>query len=183
MWAAYVALANEQAARKGAAPAGFINPTIYAQNVTSSYATNFHDIKAGISGKYSAVTAYDLVTGWGSPTPALIGALVGQSTGVLSSSFTLSVNPTLGAIGKGSSGTALVSVQTSDGFNSNVALSASGAPAGMTVSFSASSIAPGNSCTMTVTVANKVPKGSYTITITGTGDGVSQTTTFPVTVS
>src|SRR3954447_10361322 len=110
MWAAYVALANEQAATKGAAPAGFINPTIYAQNVTSSYATNFHDIKAGISGKYSAVTGYDLVTGWGSPTPALIGALVGQSTGVPSSSFTLSLNPTLGAIGKGSSGTAVVSV-------------------------------------------------------------------------
>ena len=44
---------------------GFINPTIYSQNVTSSYATDFHDITSGKSGSYSAVTGYDLVTGWG----------------------------------------------------------------------------------------------------------------------
>ena len=45
------------------------------QNVTSSYATDFHDITSGKSGSYSAVTGYDLVTGWGSPKPALITTL------------------------------------------------------------------------------------------------------------
>ena len=59
-------------------PIGFINPTIYAQNVTSSYATDFHDITSGTSGSYSAVTGYDLVTGWGSPNGRhLINALAG----------------------------------------------------------------------------------------------------------
>ena len=67
MWAGYIALVNQQLAANGQATLGFINPTIYAQNVTSSYATNFHDITSGTSGSYSAVTGYDLVTGWGSP--------------------------------------------------------------------------------------------------------------------
>lgn len=72
MWAAYVALANQQNASKGVAAVGFFNPTIYKQNVTSSYSTGFHDITSGKSGSYSAVTGFDLVTGWGSPKPALI---------------------------------------------------------------------------------------------------------------
>ena len=44
---------------------------IYAQNVTSSYGADFHDIAKGTSGSYSAVTGYDLVTGWGSPKAGL----------------------------------------------------------------------------------------------------------------
>ncbi|HEX3472573.1 MAG TPA: hypothetical protein VHT28_15440 [Silvibacterium sp.] len=52
-----------------------ITRTIYSKNMTSSYGTDFHDITSGTSGSYSAVTGYDLVTGWGSPKPALITAL------------------------------------------------------------------------------------------------------------
>jgi len=76
MWAGLVALANQQAASQGKAAVGFFNPKIYAQNVTSSYATGFHDITSGTSGSYSAGTAFDLVTGWGSPKPALITQLL-----------------------------------------------------------------------------------------------------------
>lgn len=75
MWAGYIALVNQQLAAHGDGTIGFINPTIYAQNVTSSYGTDFHDITSGKSGSYSAVTGFDLVTGWGSPKPALINAL------------------------------------------------------------------------------------------------------------
>ena len=67
MWAGYIALVNQQLAANSQPTIGFINPTIYAQNVTSSYGTNFHDITSGTSGSFSAVTGYDLVTGWGSP--------------------------------------------------------------------------------------------------------------------
>ncbi len=76
MWAAYIALVNQQLAENGHAPIGFLNPTIYAQNVTSVYDTDFHDILSGKSGSYSAVTGYDLVTGWGSPNAGLLQALV-----------------------------------------------------------------------------------------------------------
>ena len=72
MWAAYIALLNQQLKNNGDQPVGFLNPTIYAENVTSSYSTGFHDITSGKSGSYSAVTGYDLVTGWGSPRAGLI---------------------------------------------------------------------------------------------------------------
>ncbi|MCK9684516.1 S53 family peptidase [Scleromatobacter humisilvae] len=76
MWAGLVALANQQAASQGKGNVGFFNPKIYSQNVTSSYSTGFHDVTSGKSGSYSAGTNFDLVTGWGSPKPAIITQLL-----------------------------------------------------------------------------------------------------------
>jgi len=72
MWAGFIALVNQQL---GDTYVGFLNPTIYPQNVTGTYSTDFHDITSGYSGSYSAVTGYDLVTGWGSPKAGLITTL------------------------------------------------------------------------------------------------------------
>jgi subtilase family serine protease len=68
IWAGFIALVNEQAIADGIPVAGFINPAIYALGKTSSYATGFHDILQGKSGKFSCTKSYDLVTGLGSPT-------------------------------------------------------------------------------------------------------------------
>ena len=76
MWAGLVALANQQTASQGKGNVGFFNPKIYAQNVTSSYSTGFHDITSGKSGSYSSGTNFDLVTGWGSPKAAIITQLL-----------------------------------------------------------------------------------------------------------
>jgi kumamolisin len=77
MWAAYMALVNQQLAASGYNSLGFINPYLYGFGVSSSYNTDFHDITSGKSGSYSAVPGYDLVTGWGSPNgTGLINALV-----------------------------------------------------------------------------------------------------------
>ncbi len=78
MWAGLLALVNQQRVANGKGDIGFINPYIYAENVTGTYGTDFHDITSGKSGSYSAVTGYDLVTGWGSPKPALITTLAAQ---------------------------------------------------------------------------------------------------------
>ncbi|MGC1295112.1 MAG: S53 family serine peptidase [Alloacidobacterium sp.] len=75
MWAGFIALVNQQLKANGSGDIGFINPTIYSENVTSTYGTDFHDITSGTSGSYSAVTGYDLVTGWGSPKAGLINTL------------------------------------------------------------------------------------------------------------
>jgi subtilase family serine protease len=75
MWAGFIALVNQQLKANGDSYVGFLDPTIYPQNVTSTYGTDFHDITSGKSGSYSAVTGYDLVTGWGSPKPGLITTL------------------------------------------------------------------------------------------------------------
>jgi subtilase family serine protease len=183
MWAGYIALANQQLANNGEATLGFINPTIYAQNITSSYATDFHDITGGTSGSFSAVTGYDLVTGWGSPNgPALINALAPTSA---TPAFTIAASPASVSVVKGSSGASTISTSVSGGFDSAVALSASGQPAGVTVAFSPTSIAAPGSGTSGVkfTVASTTVTGTYPITITGTGDSITHTTTVSLTVT
>ena len=79
MWAGFVALVNQQRAANSKSPIGFINLDIYPENLTAAtYSADFHDITSGKSGSYSAVTGYDLVTGWGSPKAALITELAAQ---------------------------------------------------------------------------------------------------------
>lgn len=80
MWAAFIALVNQQALANGGSRVGNFNATVYPQNIsggklTTAYSTDFHDITSGKSGSYSATTGYDLVTGWGSPKVGLISAL------------------------------------------------------------------------------------------------------------
>jgi subtilase family serine protease len=80
MWAGFVALINQQRVAASKKRIGNFNATIYPENeaggkLTSRYATDFHDILSGKSGSYSAVTGYDLVTGWGSPKAGLITTL------------------------------------------------------------------------------------------------------------
>jgi subtilase family serine protease len=75
MWAGFIALVNQQLVSQGKPTIGFLNPTIYTENVTSAYSTGFHDVTSGKSGSFSAETGYDLVTGWGSPKAGLINEL------------------------------------------------------------------------------------------------------------
>ncbi|MGA3210604.1 MAG: S53 family peptidase [Terriglobales bacterium] len=74
MWAAYMALINQQyqATSKSTKGLGFLNPLIYPLKGSS---TDFHDITSGTNG-YKATKGYDLSTGWGSPNGSgLITAL------------------------------------------------------------------------------------------------------------
>jgi Pro-kumamolisin, activation domain len=81
LWAGFMALANQ--ARTTSGLIGFPNPTIYAIGKDpAKYAASFTDIKdnsmsvAACDGtQYSAVAGYDQVTGWGTPTCALISTL------------------------------------------------------------------------------------------------------------
>jgi subtilase family serine protease len=76
LWASLIAMANQQAANRGDARIGFLNPTLYGIATGSGFSSDFHDITSGSNGAYSAVKGYDLVTGWGSPIGAnLINAL------------------------------------------------------------------------------------------------------------
>jgi subtilase family serine protease len=180
MWAGFIALANQQLASSGQKPLGFINPAIYSQNANSStYAADFHDVKSGTSGSYSAVTGFDLVTGWGSPTAALITAL----TGPPAAGFSLSASPTsLALTAGGAGGTSTITSTVTGGFNSAVSLSAS-APQGISASFSPASITGTGTSSMSVSVASTVATGSYTITVSGTSGSTVETTTVTVNVT
>jgi kumamolisin len=181
MWAAYIALVNQQSVANGDGTIGFINPSIYNIGVSSSYDTDFHDITSGTSGSYSAVTGYDLVTGWGSPNgTALISALAPAAT---SPTFSLSASPASVSVVQGNSGSSTITSTVVDGFDSAVTLSASGQPAGVTVSFSPASITGSGTSTLTLAVASTTATGTYTITVTGTGGGITQSTVVSLTVT
>ena len=93
--------------------------------------------------------------------------------------FTISASPTSISVVRGGSGTATITTTVSGGFNSAISLSASGQGSAQSVTFSPSSIAaPGSgTSTMTVKVGRSARTGDHTITITGTGGGVTHTTT------
>ena len=180
MWAAYIALANEQSVSQGGKTLGFLDPLIYPIGLGSSYDANFHDITSGGNSNGSTV-GYDLSTGWGSPNGnALINTLVPPVVG----SFTLSAKPTSITVAPGGKGSSVITATPSNGFNSSIALSASGEPAGVQVKFLPSSIAGGSGTARIAFLANKSAKaGTYTITVTGVGGGVTQTTTISLTIS
>ncbi|WP_282204163.1 M28 family peptidase [Kitasatospora fiedleri] len=97
--------------------------------------------------------------------------------------FALAVNPATGTVQAGSAATATVSTSTSSGSAQSVALSASGAPSGTTVSFSPSSVTSGGSATLTVSTSATTPAGTYTITVTGTGPSATHGTGYTLVVN
>jgi hypothetical protein len=97
--------------------------------------------------------------------------------------FTLSASPSSLSVTQGGTGSTTISTTVSGGFNSAVALSASGLPAGVTASFSpASASAPGSS-NLTFTASGAATTGTFNVTVTGTGGGVTHTSTVTLTVN
>jgi len=65
-WAAFVADYDTAATKAGKAAFGYANSFVYSVAGSSNYSTDFHDVKSGNNGGYSAGAGYDAVTGWGS---------------------------------------------------------------------------------------------------------------------
>ncbi|MFJ7069550.1 M4 family metallopeptidase [Streptomyces sp. NPDC101115] len=101
--------------------------------------------------------------------------------GTTTPDFSLALNPASGSVQAGASVTSTVNTTTTGGSAQTVQLSASGAPSGVTVSFSPSSVTSGNSSTMTVQVAAGTANGTYPITVTGKGSA-THTVTYQLTV-
>ncbi len=147
----------------------------------------FHDVTSGnnsvpgVTG-FSCGTGYDAVTGVGTVDA---NSLVNNFNGSPTPDFGISASPTSVSVAQGSSGTSTITTTVSGGFNNAISLSASGAPAGTTVSFSPTSIAaPGSgSSTMTMSVGASTAAGTYTITVTGTGGTTSHSATVSLTVT
>jgi subtilase family serine protease len=177
MWAGYLALANQQAAANSKS-IGFIDPIIYPAALTSSYGTYLHDITSGSCGTYSAITDYDLCTGWGSPnTTGMINLLAGSAT----PSFTLSDSPSSLTITQGSSGTSTITVTDVDGFSGSVTLAASGLPSGVTAAFGTNPTT--GTSVLTLTASATATTGAATVTITGTSGSLTATTSLALTVN
>lgn len=99
--------------------------------------------------------------------------------------FSLSSSASSMTVGQGGTGSSTITSTLSGSFNSSIALSASGLPAGTTAAFSPSSIAaPGSgSFTLTLSVGASTPVGTYGVIVTGTGGGQTHSTSFSLTVT
>ncbi|HUA14333.1 MAG TPA: protease pro-enzyme activation domain-containing protein [Verrucomicrobiae bacterium] len=195
------ALANATAS--GANPTlGLLNSTIYPLGVAegASYAATFHDITSGDNDNgtsctvgtpgclpnghqgFDAVAGFDLVTGWGSPNgPTAFDTLFPATT---NPNFSMSATPSAIPLTPGGGGTSSVAVKALNGFNATTNLSVvvpgsgnpSYAPAGLTASLSASSIAGGGSpVTLSISTTSQTPGGTYVIAIVGTSGNLTQT--------
>jgi hypothetical protein len=99
--------------------------------------------------------------------------------------FAISTSPASLSVQQGNQGASTITTTVSGGFNSAIALSASGVPTGTTVSFNPNPIpAPGSgNSMMAFTVGNSTPVGSYPITLTGNGGGIQQSAAMTLAVT
>lgn len=158
---------NANVSLSGFSPSGAA--TVYSYTPASSAVTSNNVSGLGTSFPVTA-PPYSLTT----------IVLAGTSTQP-SPSFTLSANPTSLSIAQGASGVATVSVTPSGGFNSGVAFSTTGAPAGVTATFNPPSST--TSTTLTLAASPSAPAGTSAFTITGTSGALSSATALVLTIT
>ncbi|WP_438316285.1 M28 family peptidase [Streptomyces sp. HUAS TT3] len=95
--------------------------------------------------------------------------------------FSIGTSPASGSTEPGGSVTSTVNTTTVSGSPQTVALTVSGAPAGVTATLNPASVQSGSSSTLSVQVGSGTTAGTYTLTVTGTGT-VSHSTTYTLTV-
>ncbi len=96
--------------------------------------------------------------------------------------FSISASPAQQTIAPGGSATSTVTVGLVSGTSQNVALTVSGAPAGVSASLNPTSGKPSFSSILSITTTGSVASGQYALTITGTAGATSHSTTFTLTV-
>jgi hypothetical protein len=103
-------------------------------------------------------------------------------TSAATNDFSVAVNPPSGSVNPGGSTTATVSTAVTAGSAQSVTLSATGVPAGVTVSFNPASVTAGANSTMTVSAATTAAAASATITVTGTSASATHGAGYALTV-
>jgi kumamolisin len=180
MWAGYLALVNQQAVTNGMPTLGFINPALYDIGLSSSYDTDFHDITIGTNG-FSATLGYDLATGWGSPNGS--GLITGLLNTINIPGFGLTASSPAVSVVQGGSGTSVITSTVLNGFDSGISLSATGQPAGVTVTFSPPSITGAGTSIMTIAVSPSTVIGTYSIKVMGTSGSITEIVTVSLMVA
>ena len=87
------------------------------------------------------------------------------------------------ACGSVAPATASIATTATGGFSTPINLTATGNPAGTTVSFSPNPVTPGSSTTISLTNTNTLTPGTYNIDVTGTAGTTIQTTTISFVVT
>ncbi|MGC2695189.1 MAG: alkaline phosphatase family protein, partial [Candidatus Angelobacter sp.] len=154
------------------------NPASIAAPGSGNSTLTFTASSTATTGTFNATVS---ATGGGTTHTTTIPVTVNAAT---APNFTLTASPTSLTVAQGSSRSTTISTSVSGGFNSAVALSASGLPAGVTATFSPTSIAApgGGSSTLTFLASSTAAIGTSNITVTASGGGVTHSTTVSLTV-
>ena len=123
-----------------------------------------------------------------SATPGTYSLMITATSGALSHAtpvtlvvnapkpdFTISVSPSSRVVARGGSTSYLVTIMPSNGFNGAVSLNVSGLPSRTTASFSPNPASA--SSTLAISTTRKTSGGSYLLTITASGGGLTHTGT------
>ena len=191
LWAGFAALANQQAAAAGRPAIGFINPLVDVIGTEANYTQAFRDTTTGNNEspssptKFSAVTGYDLCTGWGTPAgQALINALANPEA--------LLITPPTGFTSAGGFGgpftiTSQTLSLTNAGTNS-LPWTLANTSAWLTVSSTGGTLAPGGAAATVTTSLNSAASnlvvGIYNATLwfTNLNDNIGQCRQFTLSV-
>jgi len=170
--------------QKTGSPQGNINPALYA---LAAQPGNFHDITSGNNSVpgvpgYTATTGYDLATGLGSINAEQLAdnwSTVGPPSCTLSAA-----SASLTVVQNQSTNTTLGCGSVKGLFSSNLALSISGAPAGVTAGFSAgAALTPNSLKSLTISAAANTKPGNYSLVITAASSPFTTALTVPLTVN
>ncbi len=182
-----MALVNQ---KSGGGRQGNPNPVLYrlaAAQYSGSGPAIFHDVTAGNNsvpgvGGFSAGPGYDLVTGLGSVD---VQALANGFGGTASSpDLAVAVGPSSISFMMGTSASVSVTTTAIGGFSAAVSLSVSGLPAGVMGTFVPQGIpAPGSgSSTLTLSSSASTIPGTYAVTMTASGGGLTRTVPLSVAI-
>ncbi|MDF3291771.1 carbohydrate binding domain-containing protein [Streptomyces silvisoli] len=104
-------------------------------------------------------------------------------SGSVGNDFSIAVSPSSGSVAPGGTASTTVNTAVTSGTAQNVALTASGAPSGVTVAFNPRSVSAGGTAQLTASVSSSAAPGSYPITVTGSSASGSHTATYTLTVT
>ncbi|MEU5772605.1 chitinase [Streptomyces venezuelae] len=97
--------------------------------------------------------------------------------------FSVTADPAAGTVKAGGSVSATVKTAVTAGSAQTVKLDASGAPAGVTASFSPASVQAGETSTLTLSTTDAAVNGTYRITVNGAGPSAAHSVTYSLTVT
>ncbi|MFZ0037699.1 MAG: protease pro-enzyme activation domain-containing protein [Candidatus Acidiferrales bacterium] len=128
---------------------------------------------------YGTATGWDFATGIGTVN---VTNLANAWPAATTPNFTLSAAPSLVTVTQGGAGgTSTITVNATNGFNSDVTLSATGLPTGVTAAFGTNPTTA--TSVLTLTASDSASVGPSVITITGVSGSLTHTTSVSLTVN
>lgn len=97
--------------------------------------------------------------------------------------FSIAVSPSSASVAAGSSASASISTAVTAGSAQSVALTVSGAPAGVTATVSPGSVTAGGSATLSVATTSATVSGTYKLTVAGAEGSTVHSATYTLTVT